>query len=83
MIIKDGGEGVILRRMRSLYKNGRSADLIKFKVQTGKKKRGNKEEKKEGKKRGKKKREKKTGKKKEEKKRGKKRGKQEVKNKEK
>ena len=32
LIIKDGGEGVILRRINSLYVNGRSPDLIKFKV---------------------------------------------------
>lgn len=31
-IIKDGGEGVIMRRPGSLYERGRSNSLLKFKV---------------------------------------------------
>ena len=32
VILRDGGEGVILRRPNSLYERGRSTSLIKFKV---------------------------------------------------
>ena len=32
MIIEDGGEGVIMRRVGSLYEPGRSPSLIKLKV---------------------------------------------------
>lgn len=31
-VIDDGGEGVILRRLYSLYENGRSTSLVKLKV---------------------------------------------------
>lgn len=31
-IMNDGGEGVILRKQKSLYESGRSASLIKLKV---------------------------------------------------
>jgi ATP-dependent DNA ligase len=38
-IIKDGGEGLILRRTASRYEQGRSRNLIKLKVTGGKKRR--------------------------------------------
>jgi ATP-dependent DNA ligase len=31
-ITENGGEGIILRKMYSLYENGRSSHLVKFKV---------------------------------------------------
>ena len=32
LVIEDGGEGVILRKIGSLYEQGRSQSLLKFKV---------------------------------------------------
>lgn len=31
-VINEGGEGVVLRRVKSLYSHGRSSDLVKLKV---------------------------------------------------
>lgn len=31
-VLENGGEGIIARKPESLYENGRSSDLLKFKV---------------------------------------------------